>query len=77
MLYIRPETNPPNSDDVKKALSSGTLSEKYKALKQLIRSIISEESYPRLIMHVITTIIPVVNDSPELRKAMVIYWEIV
>lgn len=77
ILYIRPEANPPNSEEIKKTLSDGSVAEKNKALRQLIRIIINDETYPRLIMSVIKSITPIVNDSPELRKAMVLYWEIV
>ena len=77
MLYIRPEANPPNSDELKKTLSDGTIEQKLKSLRQLIRCIISDESYPRLIMDVIKNITPKVVDSAELRKALVIYWEII
>lgn len=77
MLYIRPEANPPNSDEIKKTLNSGTIEEKLVCLRQLIRCIISDESYPRLIMDIIKNITPYIADSAELRKALVIYWEIV
>ena len=62
---------------MKKMLSDGTVPEKNKALRQLIRIIINDETYPRLIMAVIKSITPIVNESADLRKAMVLYWEIV
>jgi vesicle coat complex subunit len=73
-VYIRADSNPPNPEELKKHLSSGNLEEKATALKQLVRCIINDEAYPRMIMHIITTIIPVIQDSNALRKTMLLYW---
>jgi|JI9StandDraft_2_1071091.scaffolds.fasta_scaffold1103775_1 vesicle coat complex subunit len=76
-VYLRADSNPPNPEELKRQLTVGNLEEKAACLKTLVRCIINDETYPRLIMHIITTIIPVIHESNELRKIMLLYWEVV
>ena len=46
-------------------------------MKELVKCMASDESFPPLIMHIITNIIPVQHRSNELRKVMLLYWEII
>ena len=38
---------------------------------------VTDESFPPIIMHIITNVIPVQHKSNELRKVMLLYWELV
>ena len=43
-------------------------------MKELIKCLATDESYPPIIMHIITNIIPNQHKSNELRKVMLLYW---
>jgi vesicle coat complex subunit len=57
-FYIKANENPSNLEDLKGRIASNSLEDKVKAMKELIKSIISDESYPTMIMHIITNVIP-------------------
>jgi vesicle coat complex subunit len=38
---------------------------------------VNDETFPPIIMHIITNIIPTQHKSNELRKVMLLYWEII
>ena len=46
-------------------------------MKELVKCIVSDENYPPIIMHIISNIIPIQHQSNELRKIMLLYWEII
>ena len=76
-FFIRASDNPPNLEEIKAKIASNSLEEKTQALKELIKCMANDEAYPSIIMHVITNIIPNQHKSNELRKAALLYWEIV
>ena len=58
-------------------MATGSLEEKTQAVKELVRCMANDETYPPVIMHIITNIIPQQHKSNELRKVMLLYWEII
>ena len=58
-------------------IKEGKLPDKVKALKSLIIMIIHDESFPRMIMTVITFLVPVQTDNKPLKKILLFYWEII
>lgn len=76
-FFIRASDTPPNLDDIKSRIASASLDDKVLAMKDLIKCIVSDETYPANIMHVITNIIPIQHKSQELRKVMLLYWEVI
>ena len=58
-------------------MATGSIDEKTHAVKDLVRCIANDETYPPIIMHIITNIVPQQHKSNELRKAMLLYWEII
>lgn len=58
-------------------LQNGTIEEKIKALKQLIVCIIHDDYYPRMIMVVINTLVPLQTDNHNIKKVLLFYWEII
>lgn len=57
-FFIRPSDTPPNLEELKNKMSSGTLEERTQAVKELVKSMANDETYPPIIMHIITNIIP-------------------
>ena len=68
-------TEPPQSSEIQAAFSKGTLEEKKDNLKLLIKMIITDENYPRLIMPVLTNL-QQLNDH-EIKKILFLYWEVI
>lgn len=66
---------PPQSADIQQAFLKGTLEEKKDNLKLLIKMIISDENYPRLIMPVLTNLQQL--DDHDIKKILFLYWEII
>lgn len=62
-FFIKPSDNPPNMEDIKDKLSKGSMDEKCKAMKELVKCIVSDENYPPIIMHIISTVIPIQHQS--------------
>ena len=58
-------------------MSTGSIEDKTQAVKDLVRLLANDETYPPIIMHIITNIVPQQHKSNELRKAMLLYWEII
>lgn len=73
-FFLKPCDNPPNLEELKSRIASPNLDEKVAAVKELIKCLASDESFPPVIMHIITNIIPVQHKSNELRKVMLLYW---
>lgn len=46
-------------------------------MKELLKCIVADENYPPIIMHIISTVIPIQHQSQELRKIMLLYWEVI
>lgn len=76
-FYLKSSDSPPNLDELKSRMSTGSLEERTSAVKELIKCMANDETYPSIIMHVITNIIPQQQKSNELRKVMLLYWEII
>jgi vesicle coat complex subunit len=73
-FYLKACENPPNLEEIKGHISSGSVEEKISAVKDLIKCMINDETYPSIIMHIITNIIPAQHKNNELRKIMLLYW---
>ena len=58
-------------------MTSNSLEDKTEGVKELVRCLANDETYPPIIMHLITNIVPHQHKSNELRKAMLLYWEII
>ena len=58
-------------------IKEGKLPDKVKALKSLIIMIIHDETFPRMIMTVITFLVPIQTDNKPLKKILLFYWEII
>ncbi len=65
----------PTSQELQITFSKGKLEEKVTALQQLIKLIISDESFPRMMMPVLQHLVP--SDDHEIKKLMLLYWEAV
>jgi coatomer subunit beta len=66
---------PPQSSEIQQAFVKGSLEEKKKALKTLIKMISNDDNYPRLLMPVLTNL-QLLQDH-ELKKLLFLYWEVV
>lgn len=66
---------PPQSSEIQNAFVKGTLDEKKKSLKTLIKMISNDDNYPRLLMPVLTNL--QLNQDHELKKLLFLYWEVV
>jgi vesicle coat complex subunit len=73
-FFLKPSDSPPNLEELKTRMATGTLEERTAAVKDLIKSMANDETYPPIIMHIITNIIPQQHKSNELRKVMLLYW---
>jgi len=67
--------DPPQSSDLQNAFVKGSLEEKKKALKTLIKMVANDENYPRLLMPVLTNL-QMIQDH-EVKKLLLLYWEVV
>ena len=76
-FFLKPSDNPPNLEELKGKMTTGALEERAAAVKELIKCMANDETYPSIIMHIITNIIPQQHKSTELRKVMLLYWEII
>jgi coatomer subunit beta len=61
--------------EISKALVNGTIPQKKKAMKILIKQICNDENYPRMLMTVLTHVH--ILDDNEIKKLLFLYWEIV
>ena len=76
-LYIQQnEQNIPNSQELQRQLETGKMEDKIKALKSLIISIIHDEAYPRMLMTIFNYLVPIQNESHNLKKVLLYYWEV-
>lgn len=62
-FFLKPCENPPNLEELKGRIANGSLEEKVAAVKELVKCMASDESFPPIIMHIITNIIPVQHKS--------------
>ena len=76
-FYIKPSDNPPNTEEIKTALVEGSVEEKIKMIKELIKCLVNDDTYPPLIMNIISNVTPLLVKHPELRKVMLLYWEVI
>lgn len=63
--------------EIQKTFETGKIDEKIIALKSLIISLIHDEGFPSLLMHVINFVLPNQTESHGLKKILFFYWEIV
>ena len=66
---------PPQSSEIQQIFLKGTLAEKKKALKILVKMIANDDNYPRLIMQVLQYL--QMQQDHEIKKILFLYWEIV
>ena len=76
-FYIKSSDNPPNIEEIKTGLVQGSIDEKIKLIKEHIKCLVNDDTYPPLIMNIITNVTPFLSKSPELRKIMLLYWEVI
>jgi len=65
----------PASSEIQNSFIKGTLPEKKANLKRLIRLVANDETYPRLLMPVLTNL-QMLQDH-EMKKLLLLYWEVV
>jgi vesicle coat complex subunit len=58
-VYIRSEENSVSPQDIERALKEGKVEDKIKAIKSLVIAIIHDETFPRMIMTIISNVVPV------------------
>lgn len=75
-----------SQQEIQKALESTKIDDKikvsylfifFKALKSLVIQIIHDEQFPRMIMSVINTLVPLQSESHQLKKILLFYWEVI
>ena len=77
-IYIdQDEQNQLSSQDIQKLLESSKSDDKIKALKALIIQLIHDDNFPRMIMPVINNILPFQNETHQLKKVLLYYWEVI
>ena len=76
-IYIdQDEQNQLSSQEIQKLLESSKADDKIKALKVLIIQLIHDDNFPRMIMPVINNILPFQNETHQLKKVLLYYWEV-
>eukprot|EP01022_Parablepharisma_sp_SALTPOND_P026497 TRINITY_DN64273_c1_g1_i1.p1 TRINITY_DN64273_c1_g1~~TRINITY_DN64273_c1_g1_i1.p1 ORF type:complete len:989 (+),score=145.60 TRINITY_DN64273_c1_g1_i1:4113-7079(+) len=65
----------PTAAEIQQIFMKGKLEEKVSALQQLIKLIIQDDTFPRLMMPVLQFLVP--SDDHEIKKLMLLYWETV
>ncbi len=65
----------PTAQELQQIFMKGRLEEKVTALQQLIKLIITDDSFPRLMMPVLQFLVP--SPDHEIKKLMLLYWEAV
>jgi len=65
----------PTAPELQQIFMKGKLDEKVNALQQLIKLIINDDTYPRLMMPVLQFLVP--SEDHEIKKLMLLYWEVV
>lgn len=71
------ELEPPKPQDLQKKLETGNEEEKLAALRELLICILNDESYPKLMMVVFRSILPLKTENHEFKKVMLLYWEVI
>ena len=56
-FFIKPSESPLNLEELKGKMSTGTLEERTQAVKDLVKCMANDETYPPIIMHIITNIV--------------------
>jgi len=76
-FIVGPDDSPevPASSEIQQKFLKGTLPDKKSQLKRLIRLIANDETYPRLMMPVLTNL--QMTQDHELKKLLLLYWEVV
>lgn len=65
----------PTAAELQQTFSKGRISEKIQGLQQLIKLVVHDESFPRLMMAVLQHLVP--SEDHEIKKLVLLYWEAV
>lgn len=76
-FYIKASDTPPNPEEIRKGIVEGSPADKVKTMKEFLRCLVQDDTYPPMIMTIITNIIPLLPSHPELRKVLLLYWEVI
>ncbi|CAD8103287.1 unnamed protein product [Paramecium primaurelia] len=76
-VYVIPEDAPMSQQEIAKAFDTGKFEDKLKALKSLVIQIIHDESFPRMVMNVINSLVPLSDETHSLKKILLFYWEVI
>lgn len=63
-FYLRSSDTPLNPEEVRKSITDGSVDEKIKTLKEFIRCLVNDDTYPPMIMVIITNVIPLISKHP-------------
>jgi hypothetical protein len=58
-VYVAPEDNPLTQQEIMAGLAGPKMEDRIKALKSLVIQTINDEAFPRMIMQVINTLVPI------------------
>ena len=77
-IYVQQdEQNMPTSQEIQKTLAtSKSIDDKIAAIKNLVISLIHDESFPPMMLTIINYVLPVQNESHNLKKVLLYYWEV-
>lgn len=69
------KNEPPQINELKKQLETGSTNDKIEALKNVILLMLNGESLNQLLMTIIRFVMPI--DDHQIKKLLLLYWEIV
>ena len=77
-IYIQQdEQNTSTSQEIQKTLeTSKSIDDKIAAIKSLVINLIHDDSFPPMMMTIINFVLPVQNESHNLKKVLLYYWEV-
>jgi coatomer subunit beta len=67
----------PKPQDLQKKMENGSEEEKLSAIRELLICILNDESYPKMMMTVFKSILPLKTENHEFKKVMLLYWEVI
>jgi len=78
-IYVQQDDqNMPTAQEIQKTLeTSKSVEDKISAIKNLIISLIHDESFPPMMLTIINYVLPVQNESHNLKKVLLYYWEVI
>ena len=77
-IYVQQdESSTPTAQEIQKTLeTSKSIDDKIAAIKNLIINLIHDDSFPPMTLTIINYVLPVQNDSHNLKKVLLYYWEV-